>query len=81
MIAADTNAIWYANTSDAPVLMSMSVIGPAMKVPAIPQLRKYVALKTPKSLARFFGGMSTDAKAYEDARTMTSEHPLKKLLK
>jgi len=58
----------------------MSVMGPAMKVAEIPQLRKNVALNMPKSLARFSGGISTDANAYEDARTMTSEHPLKKLL-
>jgi hypothetical protein len=58
----------------------MSVMGPAMMVPANPQLRKYVALKIPKRLARLSGGMSMDAKAYEDAKTITSEHPLKKLL-
>ena len=43
------------------------MIGPASSVPANPQLKKKVALNKLNPLARFSGGIKSEAKAYAEA--------------
>ena len=58
--AAAMKDIWYENTSGLPIMINQSIIGPAMSVPARPQLRKYVALKIANSFPRFSGGINIE---------------------
>ena len=79
MPAAALKETLQAQTSGLPAAMRKSVMGPEIKNPAIPQLKKSVALKILKSVPRLSGGISCDASSQEEARMATSEKPMRKL--